>query len=803
MREHAEIVVIGGGVIGCSVAYHLAKRGKKDVLLLEKAGLTQGATWHAAGIIGQLRPSRNTTRMLQRSIALYEQIEAETGQSTDWKRHGSLRIASSPERIFEFKRQMSLAKSYGLEMHLLTAEETFELFPIMSLERVEGSIYVPSDGTADPASLTQALAAGARMHGATIEQGVRVTGMTVKHRRITEVITEQGTVTCETVVNCAGMWGRHIGAMVGVAVPACALEHQYLITEPLPGELPEDMPSVRDPDISIYWKPEVRGMVVGAWEDNTIPFGETGVPEDFAQQLLPENWERFSPWAERAATRTPIINEVGVRQLLNGPIPYSADGDFVMGKANELDNFFVSTGFLYGIAGGGGAGEMMAEWIIDGRPSLDLWSLDIRRFYPHHNAKTFMYPRAVELYGKHYTLKYPLEEHDTARGVRKSPLYAQLKDKRAVFGSKAGWERANWFAPEGTEAKDIHSFQRGNWFDAVAGECRAVRERVGIIDQTSFAKLDVRGPGAFAALQNLAAANLDKPTGAAVYTQFCNERGGIESDLTICRLDEDHFYVVTGTAFGAHDFDWIHRHLPSDGSVATVDATAAFAVLHVCGPQSRALLERVVDADVSNNVLAYARCKKVIVGAARALIVRLSYSGELGFELHVPSEFAAHVYQILWDAGSELGVANVGYRALNSLRLEKGYIAWAADISPDYTPFHAGLGGLVSRKKGDFIGREALDKVREEGPDQLLCTFTIEGDAHVFGGECILRQGKVLGVTTSADFGHTVGKSIVMGYVPAEDAGHSDYEVEAYAESFPATRAPEPLYDPARSRILG
>ena len=789
-------------MIGCSVAYHLAKAGKTDVLLLEKAGLTQGATWHAAGIIGQLRPSRNTTRMLQRSIALYEEIEAETGQSTDWKRHGSLRIASSKERMFEFKRMMSLAKSHGLEMHTLTPHETLEIFPIMSLDGVEGSIYVPSDGTADPASLTQALAAGARMHGATIEQGVRVTGMTLKGHRITEVITETGTIACETVVNCAGMWGRHIGEMVGVAVPACALEHQYLITDPLPGDLPDTMPSVRDPDISIYWKPEVRGMVVGAWEDNTIPFGETGVPDDFAQQLLPENWERFSPWAERAAKRTPVINEVGVRQLLNGPIPYSADGDFVMGKANELDNFFVSTGFLYGIAGGGGAGEMMAEWIIDGRPSLDLWSLDIRRFYPHHNAASFMYPRAVELYGKHYTMKWPLEEHESCRGVRKSPLYALLKEKRAVFGSKAGWERANWFAPEGTEPQDVYSFQRGNWFEAVGAEARAVRERVGVIDQTSFAKLEVRGAGAFGALQHIAAANLERPVGAAVYTQLCNERGGIEADLTICRLADDRFYVVTGTAFGAHDFDWIHRHLPDDGSVTTHDVTSAYAVLHVCGPRSRELLERVVDGDVSNEALPYARCRTVIVGASRALAVRLSYSGELGYELHVPSEFAAHVFETLWQAGQELGLANVGYRALDSLRLEKGYVAWAADITPDYTPFHAGLSGLVSRKKGDFIGSKALDAVRAEGPDQILCTFTLEGEAHVFGGECILRQGKVLGVTSSAGFGYTVGKPIVMGYIPAADAGHTDYEVEAYAETFPATRAAEPLYDPKRERIL-
>jgi 4-methylaminobutanoate oxidase (formaldehyde-forming) len=801
MQDHAEIVIIGGGIVGCSIAYHLTKRGKSDVLLLEKSGLSQGATWHAAGIVGQLRPSRNLTRMLQRSIALYEQVEKETGMTVDWRQVGSLRIASSKERIDEYKRAATIAKSFGLDLQILGPKETQALFPIMSLEGVEGAAYLASDGQVDPASVCQAIATGARKGGTKIEEGVHVTGFTVKNRRITEVETDKGTIKAEIVVNCAGMWGREIAALAGVRCPALALEHQYLVTDPVP-DLPKDIPAVRDPDLISYWRFDPSGIMVGGWEPDTLPFGQDGIPPDFAQQLLPENFDRFEQIAERAAKRTPILNEVGVRQLINGPIPYSADGEFVMGRHQELDNFYVCTGFLYGIAGGPGAGEMMVEWILDGRPSLDLWPLDVRRFYPHHDTKAFMFPRAVELYGKHYTMKWPLEENESARGIRRSPLYWPLKEKGAVFGSKAGWERANWFAPEGVEPVDKPSFGRANWFEPVAEEHRAARERVAIIDLSSFAKMEVRGPKALESLQWLATANLDRPAGRSIYTQLCNEQGGIEADLTISRLDDDRFYIVTGSAFGPHDFGWINAHLPSDGSVTSHEVTSAYAVLHICGPRSRALLEKVAEANVSGNALPYAHCREIVLGAAPALAIRLSYSGELGYELHIPSEYAAHVYELLWEAGQELGLANIGYRAYDSLRMEKGYLAWAGDISPDYSPYHAGLGAFVSRKKGDFLGRAALEKIREEGPGELFCHFTLEEPANVFGGEAILRKGEVLGITTSGNFGHTVGKPIVMGYVPAEQASHTDYEVETFGEAVPATRHDEPIYDPKRERLI-
>ena len=801
LPTQAEIVIVGGGIVGCSIAYHLASMGKTDVLLLEKSGLTHGATWHAAGVIGQLRPSRNVTRMLGLTVALYGALEEETGQAIDWKRVGSLRIASSKDRMREYKRAATTAKSFGLDMHLLGPKETQELFPIMSLDGVEGSAYIPSDGYVDPASATQALAIGARRRGVKIVEGVEATGFAMTGRRVREVHTTAGTVRAETVVNAAGMWSRALGRMVGVDVPTVALEHQYIVTEPIP-DLPPGMPTVRDPDLLSYWKPDVGGMVVGGYEPDTVPFGSGGIPPNFSQQLLPENFDRFAQIAERAATRTPIINEIGVRQLINGAIPYSADGEFVMGRAPELDNYFVASGFLYGIAGGPGAGRMMAEWIIDGRPSFDLWSLDIRRFSAHHHTRHFLDRRAVELYGKHYTMKWPIEEPESARGIRRSPLYWMLKERGAVFGSKAGWERANWFAPRGMAARDEPSFGRANWFDIVGEEHRAARERVAVIDQSSFAKMEVWGPGALDGLQRLAVADLDRPVGNAVYTQLCNERGGIEADLTISRIAEDRFYVVTGTAFGQNDFGWIKAHLPNGPTVATMDVTSAYAVLHVCGPRSRALLQQIADSDLSSEAFPFACCRDIVVGAAHVRAIRLSYSGELGWELHVPSEYACHVYQLLCDAGREHGLADIGYRALDTLRMEKGYVAWAADISPDYSPHHAGLGRFVSRRKGDFIGREALERIEAEGPEERLCLFTLEQPADVFGGEAILRDGAVLGVTSSASFGHTVGKPIAMGYVSTAEARHRDFVIEAFSRPIPAVRHDEPLYDPKGTRQL-
>ncbi len=800
--RQAEIVIIGGGVIGCAIAYHLTRMGKKDVVILEKSGLTHGATWHAAGLVGQLRSSRNITRMLTYSVELYDRLEAETGQAIDWRKYGSLRLACSPEREMENKRALTMARSFGLDMHWLSPAEAQSLFPLMSLEDVRSAIYIPSDGYIDPAGLCQALAKGARDRGAKIEIGVRVTGFRTVNRRIESVLTNAGEWRCETVVNCAGMWGHEIGRLAGLRVPSFAVEHQYLITDPIP-DAPKRMPTLRDPDHLVYYKPEVRGLVVGGYEPDTIPFAPDGIPVHFAQELLPGNFERFERLAQLAGKRTPIVNRVGVRQLVNGPIPYSADGDFVMGKAPELDNAFVAAGFLYGIAAGGGAGRMMAEWIIDGAPSLNLWPLDIRRFSFHHDTRHFMYARAIELYGHHYKLSYPQQERETQRGIRRSPLYERLRAKGAVFGSRGGWERANWFAAAGETAKDRPDFDRRktNWFEPVGAEHRAVRENAALIDQTSFAKFEISGKGALPLLQRLAVSDMDKPIGSVIYTQLCNAKGGIECDLTFSRIGQDRFYFVTGAAFGGHDRHWIESHARQDGSVHIEDLTSARTVVNLCGPKSREILARIAEEDVGNAAFPFATCRRLTLGAAPVLAIRIGYVGELGWELHMPGEYAAHVYELLEEAGAPFGLRDVGYRAIDSLRLEKNYLYWSSDITPDYTPFEAGLGFRVNLKKGDFLGREALLRQKETGIKQSLAVFTLEEPLPLYGGEALWHEGKIVGVTTSGNFGYTIGKSIAYAYVPAALGEAQGFSIEAFGEKSRATRHKGALYDPTQIRL--
>ncbi len=802
-RKHAEHLIVGGGIIGCSIAYHLTAMGARDVVILEKADLTHGATWHAAGLVGQLRSSRNTTRMLKMSVKLYDRLEEETGQAVDWKKVGSLRLASSPERVREVEQLATMAKSFGLDMEIISASEAQKLFPLMTTEGVLCAAYLPTDGQIDPSSVTQALAKGARDRGARIVRDVRVEDVKSDGRQVTEVVTTDGTWTCDTFINASGMWSRELGRLSNIRIPACALEHQYIITDPIP-EMPVDMPTMRDPDRLVYYKPEVRGMVIGGYEPNTVPFGDRGIPHDFGRELLGGNFDRFEQLAMLAAEITPVVNEVGIREVINGPIPYSADGDFVMGKVPEMDNYFVASGFLYGIAAGGGAGRMMAEWIMEGEPSLDLWPLDVRRFSDHHNTNYFMYNRAVDHYGHHYKLHFPGNETQAARGIRRSPLYYPLKEKGVVFGSRAGWERPNWFAPEGVEAVDKMSFERSecNWFDAVAQEHKAVRERVALIDQTSFAKMELSGPGALGALQKLAVSNMDKPAGSVIYTQLCNERGGIECDLTISRIADDKFYVVTGSSFGVHDFNWIARHLPDDGSVVMNEVTSAFAVINICGPKSRDVLSSVCETDLSNDAFAFSTCKYIELGAASVLASRIGYVGELGWELHMPTEFAPHVYELLWETGQEFGIANVGYRAIDTLRMEKGYVYWSSEVTPDYTPYEAGLDFRVHLKsKGDFIGRVALEKQKADGVEQNLCTFSVKQPVSLYGGETIYLNGEYVSLTTSGNFGHSVGKSIAFGYLPADIAKQQNFEIEAFGKRYAARRQDACLYDPDMERL--
>lgn len=795
-------LIIGGGIIGCSTAYHLAKSGEKGVVLLERAGLTEGATWHAAGLVGQLRSQRNTTRMLKRSVAMYDRLAAETGMAFDWKKVGSLRLAATAERLLEAKRLATMARSFDLEMQIISAAEAKELFPLIDENGLHGAAFIPSDGHVDPASLCQAIAAGARLHGAEIRQGVTVMDFTVTGGRITEVITDQGTYEAETITLAAGMWSRELGAKLGLKIPACAVEHQYIVTEPLPMPV-ADLPTLRDPERLVYYKPDAGGrLVIGGYEDDTLPFGDRGIPGTFVRQLLPENLDRFEPLAIKAGQVTPAINQVGIRQVINGPIPYSADGDFVLGWVPGLDNLMLATGFLYGIAAGGGAGEMIAEWITEGRPSLDLWPLDVRRFGPHHGSRAFMYPRAVEHYAHHYKMRYPGAEATTARNLRLSPLHDRLAELGAVWGSKNGWERPFWFAPDGVDPVDQLDFLNPGWHEFVAEEHRAVRTGVALIDQSSFSKFELFGTGALAALQRMAACDVDRPVGAVIYAQMCNPAGGIECDLTITRLAEAHFYIVTGAGFGTHDADWIRRHLPDDAHL--VEVTSARAVINICGPKARDVLAAVAEENVSKAAFPFATAQDITLGAAPVRAVRIGFVGELGWELHVPTEFARHVYDLLKAAGAEHGIRDVGYRTIESLRLEKGYLYWSADISPDYSPIEAGLGFRVHLKRGgDFVGREVLAAQRAQGVVRRLCTFTADTRLPMFGGEAILADGTLASLATSAGYGHTVGKMILMGYLAADMADRTEFEVEVFGQRHPITRVDGPLYDPTNERLKG
>lgn len=802
IRKSAKHLIIGGGIIGCSIAYHLSRSGEKDVVLLEKAALTEGATWHAAGLVGQLRSSRNTTRMLQRSVALYDRLEAETGLACDWKKVGSLRLAASTDRMLEAKRLATMAKSFGLEMQIISPDEARELFPYINTDGLHGAAFIPSDGHVDPASLCQSIAAGARMHGAELRQGVKVLDFTVRDGRITEVMTTDGVYEAETVTLASGMWSRELGQKLGLSIPACAVEHQYIVTEPIPG-FPDGLPTLRDPDRLVYYKPDAGGrLVIGGYEDDTVPFGDKGIPGEFVRQLLPENLDRFEPLAMHAAEVTPVVNEVGIRQVINGPIPYSADGDFVMGPAPDFSNLMLATGFLYGIAAGGGAGEMIAEWLVEGRPGLDLWPLDARRFGPHQGARSYMYPRAVEHYAHHYKMRYPGQESSVARELRKSPLYDRLKAKGAVYGSKNGWERPLWFAPDGVEPVDQLSFINPGWKQYVAEEHKAVRNNVVLVDQSSFSKFELVGKGALEALQYLAVSNMDKPSGSVIYTQLCNERGGIEADVTITRLGKDHFYIVTGAGFGVHDSDWIRRNLPEDGSVVLLEVTSGRAVINLCGPKARDVLQSVSEEDVSHERFPFATMQNITVGAAPVRAIRIGYVGELGWELHVPTEFAQHVYDQLWDAGSPYGIRDIGYRAIDTLRMEKAYLYWSADITPDYTPVEAGLAGRVHLKsKGDFLGRSVLERQKLEGTRQQLCCFVTEAELPLFGGETILADGEVVSLASSVGYGTTVQKTIILGYLPSRLLDRTDFELEAMGELHRITKVKAPLYDPENARL--
>jgi 4-methylaminobutanoate oxidase (formaldehyde-forming) len=806
LPTHCEILIVGGGAIGCSIAYHLALAGKRDVLVLERLGLTQGSTWHAAGLVGQLRSSRNLTRMMQHSALLYAELEAKAARDPDapatgWRGVGSLRVAASQERWLELKRLATMAKSFGFELHLVSPREAQELFPPLDPKGIAGAAWVPSDGHVNPADATQALARGARARGAAIREGVAVTAIRTKDRRVAGVETTQGFVACDVLVDAGGMWGGEIAALAGQHVPVGAVEHQYLVTDKIAG-LPANLPTFRDPDGRFYAKPEVGGLAFGGWEEAPPPFGRGGIGKDWGPELLPPDFERFEPLAAAAQARIPALEKAGVKTMVNGPIPISADGEPVMGRAPGLDNMFVCCGFTSGIAAAGGAGLAMARWIAEGDPGMNLWAFDALRFGVLHCDPGVLYARAQEAYANYYTVAWPAQEQTSARGLRLSPLHERLKRAGACFGQKFGWERANWFAGAGVEPRDRPGFVRPNWFDAVGAEHLAVRERAGIFDMTSFAKFEIAGPGACAFLQRACCNDMDRPAGTVIYTQMLNPRGGIEADVTVTRLAADRYYLVTGSAFGVHDRAHLERALPRDGSVSIAEVTDDRAAIGLWGPRARDILGAVTGDDVGNASLPYMRAKTVRAAGAHVLALRVTYVGELGWELHLAREQAAALYDALMQAGAGHGLANAGYRAISSLRLEKQYLYWSADITPDHSPLEAGLGFCVSWAKGEFTGRAALERQKRAGVARRLCWFSLPGYAPVWGGEAILRDGRPVGLVTSAGYGYTLGRSILCGYLDRADWRGADFAIEAFGERHPAERHDRPLYDPARARIL-
>jgi glycine cleavage system T protein len=808
--SHARVVIIGGGIVGCSVAYHLAKRGCTDVLLLERRQLTCGTTWHAAGLVGQLRATHNLTRLAQYTTELYEGLERETGQATGFRQVGSVAVAASEARFEELKRGASMARCFGLEVQILAPGEARERWPLLAIDDVVGAVCLPKDGKCNPVDTTQALARGARMRGARIVEGVKVTGVLRAHGRVTGVATEAGEVRADVVVNCAGMWAREVGVLADVSVPLHAAEHFYIVTQPIPG-LPANLPILRDADARSYFKEDTGKLLVGWFEAEAKPWSHEGIPESCAFEQLPPDLPHIEPLFAGAMRRVPVLETTGVQVFFNGPESFTPDDRYLLGEAPELEGLYVAAGFnSIGIQSAGGAGKVLADWIIDGHPPFDLWDVDIRRCAPFQRNRRYLRDRTVEVLGLLYDMHWPYRQPESARGVRKSALHDRLAAAGACFGEVAGFERANWFAPPGEEPRYVYSYGRQNWFDASAAEHRAVREAVGLFDQSSFAKFVLKGRDAARVLNLVCANDVAVPVGRIVYTQWLNERGGIEADVTVTREAEDSYLIVTSCATQTRDFHWITRSIPDDARAVAVDVSSACAVLGLMGPKSRELLSELTDADLSTAAFPFGTSRIIDLGYARVRASRITYVGELGYELYIPTEFAQSVYDVIVAAGAPYGLRLAGYHALNSLRIEKAYRHWGHDISDEDTPLEAGLGFAVGwEKAGGFLGREALLKQRASGVRRRLAAFALgRADRLLYHNEPIWRNGELVGKISSGMFGHTLGASLGLGYVEnggeilSDDwvaSGH--YEIEVAAERVPARVSLRPFYDPAGERV--
>lgn len=811
LPSSARVVIIGGGISGCSVAYHLAKLGWKDIVLLERKQLTSGTTWHAAGLVGQLRASQNMTRLAKYSADLYRTLEAETGLATGLRQGGSITVALTTERREELRRQAAMARVFDVEVNELSPSEILAMYPHLNIDGVVSGVHLPHDGQADPGNIALALAKGARMMGAQIVEGVIVNEVTQANGRVTGVRWQNGDaagiITTEHVVNCGGMWGRDLAARNGVTVPLHACEHFYIVTENIP-ELAR-LPVLRVPDECAYYKEDAGKILLGAFEPKAKPWGMNGIPADFCFDQLPEDFDHFEPILEAAVNRMPILATAGIHTFFNGPESFTPDDRYYLGEAPELKNYWVAAGYnSIGIVSSGGAGMALAQWMNDGEPPFDLWDVDIRRAQPFQKNRRYLQERVTETLGLLYADHFPYRQMATSRGIRRSPLHAHLKERGAVFGEVAGWERANWFANEGQKAEYAYSWGRQNWFENSRAEHMALREGVGLLDMTSFGKIRVEGRDALAFLQRVCANEMNVEAGRIVYTQMLNARGGIESDLTVTRLSETAFYLVVPGATLQRDLAWLRRHL-ADSFVVITDVTAGEAVLPVMGPKARALLQAVSPDDLSNEAHPFGTAREIEIGMTLARAHRVTYVGELGWELYVPTDQAAHVFETLMAAGADHGLKLCGLHAMDSCRIEKGYRHFGHDITDEDHVLEAGLGFAVKADKGAFIGRDAVLRKRETGLARRMLQFRLtDPEALVFHNEPILRDGVSVGHLSSGNYGHALGGAIGLGYVPCRGTGEtsaqmiaSDYEIDVAGRRVRAEVSASPLYDPKSLRV--
>jgi glycine cleavage system aminomethyltransferase T/glycine/D-amino acid oxidase-like deaminating enzyme len=800
VKSHYRVIVIGGGIAGCSVLYHLAKLGWRDTVLLEKGVLTSGSTWHAAGLCTMFSNSLRLMKLLKYSIELYQRLEQETGHHVGFKRVGSLRLATNPDYVDWYHRISGIAHSLGIPIELISASTAVKLSPLLRDDGIICAAYMPDDGYVDPSSVTQALAKGARQFGAEIYENTQVKAINLQPSGEWRVITDQGSIAGDIVVNAAGQWAREIGKLVGVDLPIVAIEHQYAIMSGgvSVGSEFDEFPVTRDPEKSFYMRKEGQDLLVGFFEPNAKPWCYDKIPPNFNQQLLNPDFKQIEGTFSSAMNRVPLLETMGIKKIINGPDGYTPDGNCLMGEIPGLRNFYILAGFsCFGIVFSGGAGRYAAEWIVHGRPSDDMWELDVRRFGQYASHKTFLIDKACETYKKEYAIHFPYEERLAGRPTKTSYIYDHLRQQGAVYGARFGWERPLWFAPIGTEPSETYTFKHPDWFKHVGNECRAVREHVGLLDQTSFGKILVSGPGAAALLNRMCANRIPSKIGKIKVTQMLNENGGIEADVTITRLEEEVFLVITAAATTRHDLEWIRRFLPRDNVISIRDVTSMYGCLTLTGPNSREVLQLACLDDVSNDAFPFMTMKNLNIGYAPIIALRISYVGELGWELYHPIETQGSVYQIIDKIGRDFSLKHYGYRALDSLRMEKGYRLWGADMTGQDTPFEAGLNQFVSLEKGDFIGRDALLRQKEKGISRSLECLTVDnGQIIPHSWEPILYNDKFLGYVTSGEYGHCVDKSIFLAYLPIEfSRAGTQLMIEVLGERYPATVMDPPIYD--------